>query len=179
MEYTIIRDEDYLEHHGIKGQKWGVRKYQNEDGSYTQAGKERYGIGDGETYSGVKGTSAKKQARIEKKNSRYGQKMARRMGMDDEDTEDSIDYMNEIIDYHNSKEARLYFTKKESEKIKKKAAQEIENYKQAAEIGKKYKESLMAIPTSGLSNKDYKKQVDAIFDKYFDDWWSIAWEDID
>lgn len=31
-----------LAHHGIKGMKWGVRRYQNEDGSYTEAGKKRY-----------------------------------------------------------------------------------------------------------------------------------------
>lgn len=30
-----------LYHHGIKGQKWGVRRYQNPDGSYTKAGLER------------------------------------------------------------------------------------------------------------------------------------------
>lgn len=29
----------YLMHYGIKGQKWGVRRYQNEDGSYTEEGK--------------------------------------------------------------------------------------------------------------------------------------------
>lgn len=33
---------DYLVHHGIKGQKWGVRRFQNQDGSYTNAGKTRY-----------------------------------------------------------------------------------------------------------------------------------------
>ena len=33
----------YLEHHGIKGQKWGVRRYQNADGSLTHEGRERYG----------------------------------------------------------------------------------------------------------------------------------------
>lgn len=33
-----------LYHHGIKGQKWGVRRYQNADGSYTSAGRSRYGI---------------------------------------------------------------------------------------------------------------------------------------
>ena len=32
----------YLEHHGIKGMRWGVRKYQNEDGTLTDAGKKRY-----------------------------------------------------------------------------------------------------------------------------------------
>lgn len=31
-----------LYHWGIKGQKWGVRRYQNKDGSLTDAGKKRY-----------------------------------------------------------------------------------------------------------------------------------------
>lgn len=31
----------YLAHHGIKGQKWGVRRFQNPDGSLTEAGKKR------------------------------------------------------------------------------------------------------------------------------------------
>lgn len=32
----------YLEHHGIKGQKWGIRRYQNPDGTLTAEGKKRY-----------------------------------------------------------------------------------------------------------------------------------------
>ena len=32
-----------LYHFGIKGQKWGIRRYQNEDGTLTAAGRERYG----------------------------------------------------------------------------------------------------------------------------------------
>lgn len=35
---------DYLAHHGIKGQKWGIRRFQNEDGTLTTEGKEKYGI---------------------------------------------------------------------------------------------------------------------------------------
>lgn len=33
---------DELMHYGIKGQKWGVRRFQNKDGSLTPAGRERY-----------------------------------------------------------------------------------------------------------------------------------------
>lgn len=43
MEYRAIMTENALEHHGILGQKWGVRRYQNEDGSLTPEGRKRYG----------------------------------------------------------------------------------------------------------------------------------------
>ena len=37
----------YLAHYGVQGQKWGVRNWQNEDGSYTEEGKHHYGWGYG------------------------------------------------------------------------------------------------------------------------------------
>ena len=33
--------ENELYHHGVKGQKWGIRRYQNKDGSLTYAGKKK------------------------------------------------------------------------------------------------------------------------------------------
>ena len=44
--FHITSSYDDLEHHGILGQKWGVRRFQNEDGSYTSAGRKRYGESD-------------------------------------------------------------------------------------------------------------------------------------
>ena len=35
-------EENSLKHHGIKGMKWGKRRFQNADGSLTEAGKRRY-----------------------------------------------------------------------------------------------------------------------------------------
>ena len=39
--YYILTSDGELYHYGIKGQKWGVRRYQNKDGSLTPAGQKR------------------------------------------------------------------------------------------------------------------------------------------
>ena len=42
--YSLVHadnEDSYLAHHGVKGQKWGIRRFQNKDGSLTAAGKNR------------------------------------------------------------------------------------------------------------------------------------------
>lgn len=48
----IVRETE-LRHHGIKGMKWGVRRYQNKDGSFTPKGKKRY-TDDTDAYDNTK-----------------------------------------------------------------------------------------------------------------------------
>lgn len=44
--YSYIRPvrSDELFHHGVKGQKWGIRRYTNKDGSLTEEGKKHYDV---------------------------------------------------------------------------------------------------------------------------------------
>ena len=58
--------EHELYHYGILGMKWGIRRYQNKDGSLTEAGKKHYGVG---TDIGSRGRKkrAKDAAEIEAK----------------------------------------------------------------------------------------------------------------
>ena len=42
MSTWICTRQNELTHHGIKGMKWGIRRFQNKDGSLTPAGRKRY-----------------------------------------------------------------------------------------------------------------------------------------
>ena len=58
---------DTLTHHGIKGQEWGVRRFQNEDGSLTAAGEKRY-------LTGSERKAAKAKAKEDYKNAKKAAK---------------------------------------------------------------------------------------------------------
>lgn len=67
---------DELYHHGVKGMKWGRRRYQNKDGSLTPAGRSRYGS----TSSGHESRRASKyesKARTAKESAREWDEMSR------------------------------------------------------------------------------------------------------
>lgn len=73
--YTSFTDWDaglHLAHHGIKGQKWGQRRFQNEDGSLTAAGRAHYGVAEG---------GNKKLARLYNRQSRKLERLRKKTDM--------------------------------------------------------------------------------------------------
>ena len=52
MEYELY-------HWGIRGMKWGIRRFQNKDGSLTSAGRKRYGDGSDGSYGRGKTKASK------------------------------------------------------------------------------------------------------------------------
>lgn len=55
-DYIIVDTDNYLQHHGILGQKWGIRRYQNADGTLTEEGKKK--MKDAKDYSKIATKSA-------------------------------------------------------------------------------------------------------------------------
>lgn len=62
----LVSNEDYIAHHGIKGQKWGVRRFRNEDGSLTSLGQRRYA------------KDSKELQRLQKKSDKQADKVSKR-----------------------------------------------------------------------------------------------------
>lgn len=76
--------QNELVHYGVIGMKWGVRRYQNKDGSLTEAGKKKYGEGGEHRYTSMETkiyNKAAKKAREKGLDSRgveYAEKQAKR-----------------------------------------------------------------------------------------------------
>ena len=69
---------NYISHHGIKGQKWGVRRFEDASGHLTPAGKRRYGIQDARKYYKINRLQrAKEKTRDADKNERLSRRIRR------------------------------------------------------------------------------------------------------
>ena len=79
----------YLAHYGIKGQKWGIRRYQNSDGSLTAEGRARYGYSKSafkeysDNASKIWRDRSSEYEKIDKQKERYEQNNFKKLGFKD------------------------------------------------------------------------------------------------
>lgn len=71
--------ETYLSHHGILNQKWGIRRFQNSDGTLTATGKVRYG----RKMTAQRKAAARKAAQTKKRNAEAKAKEAAKREADE------------------------------------------------------------------------------------------------
>lgn len=74
-----------LYHWGVKGQRWGVRRYQNSDGSLTSAGREHYGVGHLKKTLGRYAKGANTVKGIAGKKARFAKDSLKILGQDAKD----------------------------------------------------------------------------------------------
>lgn len=80
-DFEKLEEKNELKHHGILGQKWGVRRWQEEDGSYNEEGLERYfGHRKGKTSKTVQDKDAKKgNETVRNKDTKNGHETAKKI----------------------------------------------------------------------------------------------------
>ena len=136
---------DYIKHHGIRGQKWGIRRFQNKDGSLTQKGKER----------------------ISKKYQKYASKAS----MNVNTTENYVKAYNQAAEKMNNGLIDKYnkdYEKKLGKKAKNHDYESDEKYFEGYQklFDKVFKDSYNVIISDALKNDKYYKKGKELVDKY-------------
>ena len=109
MTYSIYMNNNYIQHWSISGQKWGVRRYQNEDGTLTEEGKKRYA----NSYSYKVGSKRldKRTLRLEKSLRKNSKKMSYNKKAHNKVTNDSTELSITNAIKHDPRQIKKFGTK--------------------------------------------------------------------
>lgn len=157
---------DYLIHYGVSGQKWGTRRYQNEDGSLTPEGREHYGVSEKQ----IKKFESGKKDYIDyvKKNrsvGKYLNKSENRKAFI-EASKKHREVLNEIYD-ESDKRARAARMKLDPDSEKKLYTTKLDQ--KVWEAGNKAAEKYMKTPEVQKKLKQTIKEYEESYKKYQDD----------
>lgn len=157
---TYIYYGDTLYHHGVKGQKWGLRRYQNKDGSLTPEGREHYGYSsDNIAYrEGLKRATLRGgfvgRYKYKKENAAQGEKykQEKQFLKSAKKIRKKEAYRDRIVNYNNSQASRN------------------EN------LAKRYRDEAKDLKKYGSASETYKKYVDRKMNDYsvYDDFYTMA-----
>lgn len=106
METIFIPHSDYLAHHGIKNQKWGQRRFQNYDGSLTNEGRRRYGIGESNQ-------SRRERKQVEKAKAKAAKARAKASGKKKAEAQKLQDQKQKRMEYLRDHPEKIYKYRKE------------------------------------------------------------------
>ena len=167
-----LYNSDELIHYGIKGMKWGVRRYQNKDGSLTEAGKKRL-------YKQTKRIYERGGSEYEKHISMEYNKLIRGMHKSLKDSRvayEKADYLSK--DFQNDSSTKRKYLKKAYERYFKKydLLDGDDNIRKAAEteastgedIFESFRDSAfrLYIKDKGVDPNAYQKKVCNAYDNY-------------
>jgi|GEM_PF-5213497 len=169
-ERRVIYYGDYLYHHGIKGQKHGVRRFQNEDGSWTEAGRARYGA-TGNSGKTVVSRLKDFKNRAINQGKKYNESVAekRKQNRDTKDAKKSRwgrDIQSKSASQLSDQEldAKIQRARKEAEYARLQKQSREDNSGIIAKAGKKFATEFMM----GVANKAASKLSDFVTDKAVD-----------
>ena len=148
MNYQVIFTDE-LYHHGLKGQRWGIRRYRNEDGSLTDAGKRRYN-NDSDKLALLAGSKFRGLGKLNE----LKPKVAKEIGRDPKNFQNSqirLEYLKAI----NETEKAFNDTAKFEEILKTKYKDIKYNFAEEKDTGEQYVTAILKTKTGDTYVSEY------------------------